>query len=355
MGALVDESQLTTIKKYVQTAIDEGGEVFQPKIKLPENGFFYPPTLITNVQTSSTVFLEEIFGPVAVLLPFRTAKEAVTLANNTKFGLAASVWTEKTTLNLEVALLIKAGAVWINCHNMFDAAAGFGGYRQSGYGRDGGKEGLYEYAKPSWETRHRPMVTEDLTEFGKSLPGLPKLPSACEETQQIPKIDRTYKLFYNGSQKRPDGQYSRPVYGVKGQMIAQVSDSNRKDVREAVEAAKKALPGWSKRAAHNRAQIIYYLAENLELRRDEFSEMLQQLTGVSQNDALLQIDKSIERLFYWSAYADKYGGTVQETLLYGATVKIHEPSKNLIRINNLFPFLFNMCNCFPFHSRLNSY
>ncbi|CAD5111159.1 DgyrCDS495 [Dimorphilus gyrociliatus] len=324
MGALVDESQLTTIRKYVQTAIDEGGEVFQPDIKLPETGLFYPPTLITNVQTASTVFLEEIFGPVAVLLPFRTAKEAVSLANNTKFGLAASVWTEKTSLNLEVALLIKAGAVWINCHNMFDAAAGFGGYRQSGYGRDGGKEGLYEYAKPSWETRCRPVVTENVSEFGKPVPGLPKLPTAADSTKN-PKIDRTYKLFYSGGQKRPDGQYSRPVYTKSGQMIAQVSDSNRKDVREAVEAAQKALPGWSKRAAHNRAQIIYYLAENLELRRNEFSEMLQQLTGVSEKDALLQVDKSIERLFYWSAYADKYGGTVQETLLYGATVKIHEP------------------------------
>ena len=85
-------------------------------------------------------FSFQIFGPVLVVLPFRTAKEAVTLANNTKYGLAGSVWTENISLAMEVALLVKAGAIWINAHNLFDAAAGFGGYKQSGFGRDGGKE-----------------------------------------------------------------------------------------------------------------------------------------------------------------------------------------------------------------------
>ena len=113
--------------------------------------------------------MEEIFGPVAVALPFRTAKEAIALANNTMYGLAASVHSEQLTLALETAKHIKAGTVWINCHNMFDAAAGFGGYKQSGYGRDGGKEGLWEYMKPVWqECVQIPKFNLDLKKFGAS-------------------------------------------------------------------------------------------------------------------------------------------------------------------------------------------
>ncbi len=92
--------------------------------------------------------MEEIFGPVLVAYTFRTPKEAIALANNTRYGLASSVWTESVTLALEVALSIRAGCCWVNAHNLFDAAAGFGGYRESGFGRDGGKECLYEYTKP---------------------------------------------------------------------------------------------------------------------------------------------------------------------------------------------------------------
>lgn len=113
--------------------------------------------------------MEEIFGPVAVALPFRTCKEAINLANNTMYGLGASVHTEQLTLALETAKHIKAGTVWINCHNLFDAAAGFGGYKQSGYGRDGGKEGLWEYMKPSWQkTPKNGKIDMDLAKFGAS-------------------------------------------------------------------------------------------------------------------------------------------------------------------------------------------
>jgi len=326
MGALVDESQMTSVSELVEDARKEGAEIYQSPCPLPKSGLFYPPTLITNVQTVSRVVVEEIFGPVLVALPFRTAKEGVALGNNTIYGLGASVWTENISLAMEVAISLKAGAVWINAHNLFDAAAGFGGFRQSGYGRDGGKEGLYEYVRPSWEERARPSVESyDIAKFGSTMSAGPSPVSNPDSKFDQPKIDRTYKLYYGGGQKRPDGQYSKPIVGCNGQVLAHVGDSNRKDVRNAVEVAHKAAPGWGKRAAHNRAQIMYYLAENLELRCAEFASQLAALTGCSQEEGVKEVQLSCERLFYWAAYADKYGGSVQETTLYGATVKVHEP------------------------------
>ncbi|XP_072282801.1 aldehyde dehydrogenase family 16 member A1 [Pyxicephalus adspersus] len=335
MGALVDESQMKTITEFVEEARSEGAEVFQAPGPLPKKGLFYPPTLITGVDTTSRCVREEIFGPVLVAMTFRTAKEAIALGNNTPYGLGASVWTENLPLALEMAMSIKAGTVWINGHNMFDAAAGFGGYKESGFGRDGGKEGLYEYVKPSWENRPRPnpgdvnYKTFAVT-YGADLPPIPGQkqinPSVIQiQDSEIPSVDRTFKLYYGGAQKRPDGMYSRPIYGSNGAVIAYVSDSSRKDVRNAVEAAHKAAPGWGKRAAHNRAQIVYYMAENLELRRDEVAQRLSTLTGQSREKSQEEVDLSIQRLFYWGAYCDKYGGNVQETLLYGATVMIREP------------------------------
>lgn len=164
MGAIVDPSQRKSIDKLVQNAKSCGAHVFQCYASMPESGYFYPPTLITNVQPVSHIVQEEVcschlkfscikdmlrlklhfnmkvFGPVLVVLTFRTAKEAIALANNTVYGLASSVWTENIGLAMEVARCIRAGCVWINGHNMFDSSAGFGGMRQSGFGRDGGKE-----------------------------------------------------------------------------------------------------------------------------------------------------------------------------------------------------------------------
>ncbi|XP_073458447.1 aldehyde dehydrogenase family 16 member A1 isoform X2 [Aquarana catesbeiana] len=335
MGALVDESQMKTITEFVEEARSEGAEVFQAPGPLPKKGLFYPPTLITGVDTTSRCVREEIFGPVLVAMTFRTAKEAIALGNNTPYGLAASVWTENLSLALEGALSIKAGTVWINGHNMFDAAAGFGGYKESGFGRDGGKEGLFEYVRPSWESRPRPnpgdvnYKTFAVT-YGADLPPIPgqkqvNLSVIQIQDSEIPSVDRTFKLYYGGAQKRPDGMYSRPIYNFDGAVVAYVSDSNRKDVRNAVEAAHKAAPGWGKRASHNRAQIVYYMAENLELRRNEVAQRLSTLTGQSIEKSQQEVDFSIQRLFYWGAYCDKYGGNVQETLLYGATVLVREP------------------------------
>ena len=154
--------------------------------ELPEDGSFYPPTLLTDVQPSATLAQEEIFGPVLVSMTFSTPAEAVALANNSRYGLAASVWTENINLALDVAPKLKAGTVWINCTNVFDAASGFGGYRESGFGREGGKEGLYEYLKPFWEVppEHGPVQR------------LPHVFPAEEFRRTNPDIDRHRQTLY---------------------------------------------------------------------------------------------------------------------------------------------------------------
>ncbi|HJR22479.1 MAG TPA: aldehyde dehydrogenase family protein, partial [Dongiaceae bacterium] len=154
MGAIVAPVQLKRIQALVQTGISEGASVYQPDLALPKDGCFFPPTLISDVQPTATVMQEEIFGPVIVAMTFRTPDEAITLANNTRYGLAASVWSETIGLALDVAPKLQAGVVWINATNLFDAAVGFGGYRESGFGREGGREGCYEYLKPkAWVGR----------------------------------------------------------------------------------------------------------------------------------------------------------------------------------------------------------
>src|SRR5690606_40694767 len=145
LGAVVDPVQHAAIDRWVKIGLEEGAEIFQPEMPIPANGCFYPPTLLTNVSPASRVAQEEIFGPVLVVMTFRTPSEAIKLANNTRYGLAASIWSENINLALEAAHKVKAGTVWINSTNLFDAASGFGGYRESGFGREGGKEGLMEY------------------------------------------------------------------------------------------------------------------------------------------------------------------------------------------------------------------
>ncbi|XP_013387843.1 aldehyde dehydrogenase family 16 member A1-like [Lingula anatina] len=191
--------------------------------------------------------------------------------------------------------------------------------------------GFFEYTRPAWEERARPEVGDiDYKAFGATLAARPTITnnSSTDITTDgvtLPSIDRTYKMYYGGAQKRPDAPYARPVMGPNGKVLAHVGEGNRKDIRNAVEVAHKAAPGWGKRAAHNRAQIVYYMAENLELRRQEVAQRICSMTGQKLEAGLQEVDLAIQRLFHWGAYCDKYGGTVQETTLYGCTVKIHEP------------------------------
>src|SRR3954447_17388592 len=150
IGAIVARVQLDRIEGLVAQGVAEGATCWQPDIPMPSQGLYYKPTLFTNVHPTSVVAQQEIFGPVLAAMTFRTPAEAVELANNTAYGLAASVWSESVNVALQVASRIKAGVVWVNSTNLFDAASGFGGYRESGFGREGGREGLREYLEPIW-------------------------------------------------------------------------------------------------------------------------------------------------------------------------------------------------------------
>ena len=326
MGAIVDQTQRDRIATMVESGRAEGGQIYQSQA--PE-GCFYPPTLITELQSSSTLIQNEIFGPVLVTQSFRTPEEALALANNSRFGLSASVWTENIGLGLEMATRIKAGVVWVNSHNLFDAAAGFGGYKESGYGREGGKEGLYGYTRPKWQSRSKPKLGNAQRDaaWGVEVAPLPStgapVTSFPSRTQSI-SIDRTPKMYIGGKQKRPDGAYSLPIKGHDGKLVGQVGAGNRKDIRDAVEAAHKAS-SWGKRAAHDRAQIMYYMAENLHIREREFACRIADMTGCTEKEGVEEVQASISRLFSYAGWADKYGGTVQETPLYGFTAAINEP------------------------------
>jgi len=331
MGALVDQTQWNTVDGWVKIGEQEGGEVFQPDIELPATGLFYKPTLITNLEPAAETVQEEIFGPVLVSQTFRNPEEAVALANNTRYGLAASVWSENINLALDVASKIKAGSLWINCTNLFDGASGFGGYRESGFGREGGKEGLHEYTRPAWQDRPRSSFTapesEDaFKEWGKAIPARPLMPDG--NGRKVGEVDRTPKMYVGGKQIRPDGHYTRAVLSPTGKLVGQVGDGNRKDVRNAVEAAHAAhtaKPGWAMRHGYNRSQILYFSAENLAARADEFAKRISAMTGKTAKAAQNEVDASIDRLFTYAAWADKYGGTVQETTLHGITVAVNEP------------------------------
>ncbi|MBN2503337.1 MAG: aldehyde dehydrogenase family protein [Anaerolineales bacterium] len=341
MGAIVDKSQWETIDSWVKTGMSEGGDLFQPDIKLPEKGLFYKPTLITGLDPAAATVQEEIFGPVLVSLTFRTPTEAVELANNTRYGLAASVWSDNVNLALDAASKIKAGSVWVNSTNLFDGASGFGGYRESGFGREGGKEGLFEYVRPVWMDRPRPDFGLDTAkntptrppfegkEWGEHIPARPVMPSTERaDGHELPRVDRTPKMYIGGKQVRPDGAYTIPVLGAKGEIVGQVGDGNRKDIRNAVEAAHAAhtaKPGWAMRHGFNRSQILYFIAENLDARNAEFVERIVEMTGRAKKSAQTEVDAAVERLFTYAAWADKYGGTVQETTLRGITVAVNEP------------------------------
>ena len=333
MGALVDQSQWDTVDYWTKMGAKEGGDVFQPDIPLPQKGQFYKPTLITGLDPAAATVQEEIFGPVLVSLTFRTPEEAIALANNTRYGLAASVWSDNINLALDVASKIKAGALWVNAHNVFDAAAGFGGYRESGFGREGGREGLFEYVRPAWMPRPRPEFSPpaegEKTKWGEHVPARPAMPSTERaDGKALPHVDRTPKMYIGGKQVRPDGAYTIAVIGAKGQVIGQVGDGNRKDIRDAVEAAHAAhlaKPGWAMRHGYNRSQILYFIAENLDARNAEFAGRIVTMTGRTKKSAQAEVDTSVQRLFTYAAWADKYGGTVQETTLRGITVAVHEP------------------------------
>jgi aldehyde dehydrogenase (NAD+) len=313
IGAIVARVQLERIQRLVDQGIAEGATCWQPSIPVPSRGLYFPPTLLSNVHPSSVVAQQEIFGPVLAAMTFRTPREAVELANNTVYGLAACVWSESLNVSLHVAAQLKAGVVWVNCTNLFDAACGFGGYRESGFGREGGREGMLEYLEPAW-FKQAPLVHP--TPLAIDQP--PDQPADFA----APPMDRTVKLYIGGKQARPDSGYSMEVRGADGRLLGEAPLGNRKDIRNAVEAARKA-EGWGKATAHNRAQVLFYIAENLSQRREEIANRLAAVVGMKQADA--EISLGIERIFSYAAWADKYDGAVHNPPFRNVALAMKEP------------------------------
>ncbi|MGV6839767.1 MAG: aldehyde dehydrogenase family protein [Planktomarina sp.] len=301
VGAIVDPIQLDRITDMINA--NTAGETYHAACNVPD-GCFYPPTLITGLETADHLMQEEIFGPVLVSTTFRTPAEAVEIANNTRYGLAASVWSENINTALDIAPQLAAGVVWVNGTNMFDAAAGFGGVRESGFGREGGWEGLLAYCKP------------------KDMPALPAWSPPFKGDGGAAAIDRTTKLYIGGKQARPDGGYSEAVYAHDGTLLGHVSLATRKDVRNAVEA-QQAAKAWGKSTGHLRAQILYFIAENLNARADEFAAKLDEQTG--RGTGKFEVEDALNTLFTYAAWADKFNGMAKGVPMRGLALSLREP------------------------------
>lgn len=312
MGAVVSMKQLARIQSLLEAGEAEGAKLNLAPVTLPERGAFCTPGFFTESQPANIVSQVEIFGPVATTATFRTPDEAVTLANDTRYGLAASVWSENVNRAIDLAARVKAGVVWINATNMFDAAAPFGGYRESGYGREGGRAGMLEYLSTGWERQGKPRAA--------SAAPVDVAPAAGKADRAA--IDITAKLYIGGKQVRPDGGQSYTVRGKGGAGIGQAGLANRKDVRNAVEAANGAK-GWGGVTAHNRAQVLYFLAENLGQRRDEFAAALAATGAVAKPEE--EVDAAIRRCFWYAAQADKFDGAVTATKSQHVTMTVNEP------------------------------
>lgn len=316
VGAIVSPVQVERIAALVAKGVEEGGQLWQASAPLPEKGNYIAPGFFTDVEPAATVCQVEIFGPIAASMTFRTPDEAAALANNSRYGLAASVWSENINVALDLAARVKAGVVWINCTNMLDAGAGFGGYRESGFGREGAREGLYEYLAADWEKKlSTPKAPEAF---------VPSASPAGEGKVMVEGIDRTMKNYIGGKQARPDGGYVYSVAGKGGALIGQAGIGNRKDIRNAVEAAAKA-GGWGGATGHNRAQVLYYLGENLEARREGMEALLCESTGISAKKATEEFDTALRRIFYYAAQADKFDGAVHSTQSRHVTLAMNEP------------------------------
>ena len=305
IGAINSAMQLEKIQHLCKLGEKEGAQMWQPDAwTQPAHGYFFPPTLFTHVEPTHTIAVEEIFGPVLVCMSFRTPQEAIQLANNTRFGLAASIWSQDIDLAMDVARQVKAGSVWINSTNLFDAASGFGGYRESGFGREGGREGILDVLHEEIpKSRSSSKYQASSSKFEK------KFQDSNSKFQS--EIDRTPRFLIGGKLVRPDEQKSFEILSAKGELLGVVGDANRKDVRNAVEAARNAFPTWFDQSAHLRAQILYFFAENLAMHSERFASLIARQTGKHPDAARNEVEVSLERLFHYAAMTDKFEGTVQ--------------------------------------------
>lgn len=283
LGALSSAAQAAKVRGFIERALAEGGQLHSAPAA--PDGNFCAPGFFTGLGPGAEAAREEIFGPIAVLMPFRHADEAVALANHSPWGLSATLWSESVTRATDLAVRLRAGVVWINCTNQLDAGAAFGGFGDSGFGREGGREGMQDYLRPEQPAGARRLqVGADWS----ALPGESLAPTG---------LDATLRHYIGGKFTRADNGLSARVAGG-----APVAFGSRKDIRTAVEAAVKAT-AWPGLSGHQRAQILWFFVENLDQRAAEF----QTLTSEAEFSA------ARARLIEAAARADKIEGRLRDT------------------------------------------
>ena len=306
VGAIVAPVQLERIKRLVEAGEREGAHVWRAPCALPACGWFYPPTLVTGVEPASILAREEIFGPVLAAMTFRTPDEAIALANNTRYGLAASVWTENVNRALEVAARIKAGVVWINSTNMFDAASGFGGYRESGFGREGGREGLAEYRvarRPKAKTDKAAGAGAQRAARAVARPSAPTRSTAppsstSAASRRGPTPARSYAVL------DPSGREARAR---RRSAIARTSATPSRRRRRRRPGARR------RRTIAPRCSITS--PRTSQRAGGEFADRLRAMTGAAARAAEAEVDASIRRAFFYAGFADKFDGAVHATAI----------------------------------------
>ncbi|XP_007995750.3 aldehyde dehydrogenase family 16 member A1 [Chlorocebus sabaeus] len=308
------------VQRFVREAQSQGAQVFQAG-DVPSEHPFYPPTLVSNLPPASPCAQAEVPWPVVVASPFRTAKEALALANGTPHGGSASVWSERLGQALELGYGLQVGTVWINAHGLRDPSVPTGGCKESGCSWHGGPDGLYEYLRPSGTPARLSCLSKNLNydTFGLAVPST--LPAGPEIG---PSPAPPYGLFVGGRFQAPGARSSRPIQDSSGNLHGYVAEGGAKDIRGAVEAAHQAFPGWAGQSPGARAALLWALAAALERRKSTLASRLER-QGVELKAAEAEVELSARRLRAWGAQAQAQGHTLQVAGLRGPVLRLREP------------------------------
>ncbi|XP_041824718.1 aldehyde dehydrogenase family 16 member A1 [Melanotaenia boesemani] len=304
--ALRSDADRALLDAAVQEAQQQGATLVQ-SCAAPPSGAQYPPTVLCGAAPSSPYVVTPPPGPLLPLLTFRSNTEAVALGNHSPHGHAASIWTEDLTLALETAKSLSVGSVCVNSSLVCDPCLPVSGHKDSGSCTDGGREGLYQFLRPSCSTspllRCSP-VSMDYSQFGTEAS-----PAVIPDTSDPSSSPLSYTQFVGGKACKSVSGCSVAVQSPGGSgVLAFCPDGGRKDVRNAVEAAIKVQPGWMKKSPSARAQSIYSLAKGLEAKRRDLAVSISSQTGISADEADREVELSVTRLNVWAAYCDKVQG-----------------------------------------------
>nr|XP_017823372.3 aldehyde dehydrogenase family 16 member A1 isoform X1 [Callithrix jacchus]XP_035143303.2 aldehyde dehydrogenase family 16 member A1 isoform X1 [Callithrix jacchus] len=307
-------------QRFVHEAQSQGAQVFQAG-DVPPKRPFYPPTLVSNLPPASPCAQAEVPWPVVVASPFRTAKEALAVANGTPRGGSASVWSERLGQALELGYGLQMGTVWINAHGLRDPSVPTGGCKESGCSWHGGPDGLYEYLRPSRTPTQVCCLSKNMSydTFGLAVPST--LPAGPEIG---PSPAPPYGLFIGGRFQAPGARSSRPIWDSSGNLHGYVAEGGAKDIRGAVEAAHQASPGWAGQSPGARAGLLWALAAALERRKSTLASRLER-QGVELKTAEVEVELSARRLRAWGARAQAQGHTLQVSGLRGPVLCLREP------------------------------